>query len=989
MPNQIEQVPWNYPLVNTTQSKRTNRTGCPADRAYDLIGVDGSLHGGQRPFMGMRFERDLTGVLVTDSTHTVSGTQTIADHFPIQFRIDATQYAGAHLYRVKDEAGWCKIFLEYRRGTEASWVGPVDLVGWKTHGDKVMDVQVVGRFVYVYVQGETPFVFYIRNVSLDLNDRETACVTPTTTTTSPAPDYELIIITDPGPGPTISLKGGDPLGIMAAENGVAFLTPEASPTNGEDATARVLFFGFSNRNVNTVPLDDGTTGGDPIIGPSVLLHSTGPDVKVWCSPPQANPSFRSAKYVRPGPVVNTGDVDGDAPPVTKYTRAGWLWKEGNRRFGDPVPIVKGRYTFAIQLFDSRTGRRSNLSTKYSVAPPELAYGAVIGAAKEGTVVRQETKGVLTYEGVWYNDFYGVTFPAIDIIYDRNKYDTLIVYRSTRYDETQPTSSSTVRLFTEAQVPLIDYHTDVQPSAGSNGEMWRRSIYFNRLLDKELALQPEYVNDISYEETMPAAGCALFYEGIMLFGNSGEIQSNSEGLGRVKWSEPGQLSVELVAPLNDYPLENPSEEILSFKKAGPNVIALTDQSAYLGRKQSLFVQFYPLHTGFGTTGSRTSEVVGSFNYYLTHKGLKMLTSDGALENVETFDKVIVEDWVSDLDDVQMAFDPVMSALFIHNPAQSHTLVMWFNSNRVTELFDMTFKHVRRGPIPYDYTDVNSRLQERAVFVSEVRPTSSTYVWRVWTVDYARRRGNTRLLDITGDARFTIASKTTVSDGGTDYTKVTFSSGTVGTRIEGAYLYLLDGANAHKKARVIRKVDDDEILLDKDEADIMFHGFDAEDITGLRAGLSPVYFRWTGAQLGLQVETEEQVVSFGSFEFFRGRQAETLLCCFSTVSGTAASDTTNNDARFAALIFKGNEEDIVANERRFPEDINGNKMVSVANGPSIQPAAYGTDKHGYCASILFPGVEIVCPDLDFTLLAVRITGNILASFRDERQLVGATG
>ena len=45
---------WPYSLLKTTESKATSRTGVPIGFAAELVGVDGSVEGGIKPFPGFR-----------------------------------------------------------------------------------------------------------------------------------------------------------------------------------------------------------------------------------------------------------------------------------------------------------------------------------------------------------------------------------------------------------------------------------------------------------------------------------------------------------------------------------------------------------------------------------------------------------------------------------------------------------------------------------------------------------------------------------------------------------------------------------------------------------------------------------------------------------------------------------------------------------------------------------------------------------------------
>jgi hypothetical protein len=85
---------WYLPLIKTSQDKSTGRVGVMPDKAYELSGVDGTVHGGLRPLSGFTevLELDFYDKPYHDETSQ------ILDWEPTSFRVGSGhllhQYVG-------------------------------------------------------------------------------------------------------------------------------------------------------------------------------------------------------------------------------------------------------------------------------------------------------------------------------------------------------------------------------------------------------------------------------------------------------------------------------------------------------------------------------------------------------------------------------------------------------------------------------------------------------------------------------------------------------------------------------------------------------------------------------------------------------------------------------------------------------------------------------------------------------------------------------
>lgn len=894
---------WIYPIVSMSSSKRGRRALTQPGVCYDLIGVDGSVDGGAGFHYGFKKVWDLTGVAETGR----NAFQTMVGREGVTFRIDSGESAWGFVYGVWDSGTKrLKVFVEYAKGSDTTQLGPVlikEVASYENGDQRQMSVVVQGRFVFVFLEGEEPCFFYY--------DTDTSAIVAHTNT---GPGEQPLLDTSE------AVVSNSMLPTLVAEDGISLTTTGAAlaqfgvPSGDVPAQARVFLVFFYG--------DTTLTG----LGEDTVLH--GPtDMGLWTVTP---------------PGMTDPVIDGGGTERVEFWRSGLGALSG---LSTRIQREPSQYAFAYQLYDSVTGRKSQLS--------QLATTAV------GSNVAQNLE-TLNYQSEW------VLFGLLELVYDSSLYDRVLVYRSTR-------GLNNTTLSLDDDVLLSDFvATDQTLMTGA----FKRAYYFYQLVDPVLAGQETFLGDVVYEANMPTAGAALLYEGSMLFGNTTAFDAQRGGLGVVRWSNPYDVSPEDVSPLNRYFLVRPDEEIIAFKRAGPNVIGFSNTGLYQCRKENFVVKWTPIHEGLGLPGFYGSEVVGSTVYYVTETGEKGVGPDGMIDAVHVLDKLIQEDWAGQVQQVQQVYDATTECLYLLNPGQEHMAIMWLKTSMLSELYDAGFVHVSRGNVPRDVGVSNDYLQPRAVFWQKVEPSGSGADprWRTFVADYRREKASRgRMLDFTGStARFSL---------GQDFTSGVMLAGTnavftAGSNIEGCKLYVLNGPLAGRSATIRRRVDDFNVELEASDAANLY-GITASntvDGMGTRLGITPVYFRAVFSALGLVPNARGEGGAADMWDYMKVRHAASVGAAFTDLTGEAAADVVNCDARFASLIYKGNSETWVGYPtRKYPTLGDGSKVCSVTEGPSIYQAQ-AVEGPGYIGAALFPGVEIICPDLDFSMLNVLVVGTV---------------
>lgn len=624
-----------------------------------------------------------------------------------------------------------------------------------------------------------------------------------------------------------------------------------------------------------------------------------------------------------GSIQITGGVQGMLTPVTANT--------------DPISEIPTSVSCMVQFYDTRTGTRSNISQPIALN--------------------------------WDDTSNNWRWIAAEIVYDHTRWDTAYIYRTvsraiSTYGEVGGNQFHLDRIIT-----LADYET--QDQTGTGGAEFTRAFYFYEIPDNILVLQETFQTDVYYDPEMPTAGALELYEGTMLFGNTGRLDSTRGGLGVLRWSNTYDVSPQQISPFNIYPLQNPSEEIIRFVKVGPNVIGFTRASSYLIRKENIYVKAYHMHLGFGLVTPTAACEMGSLVYYLTAKGIKSLDATGALDDLNVLDDLVRSRWKLDLASISMAYDAEMSAVFIHNARAFETAILWMNEGYVTEMRDTTFFAVKEGlvPDPGSPDEDNPEWTPRAIWGQDIRTSVDDRVIRFMVWDHWGQKdpGHRMMPHTLAQTRYLV--------------KANFDAGSVLTLysgdfsddkgIEGCYLYVLDAEDETligKKAEILYGNTGEELTL----------GAGASGLYGLKENdkvcISPVLFRWVGSPLALVAEDGTQFSS--SANYFTPRTLDSIACAFTNVSGALLEDEPQ-DGYFRGLIFSGSDED--AHAVAYVVHPNDGLHRSLADGASVVPAAFGKaptleGKPGVRGTCICPAVEVYVTDVTFTLLAVAVGGKI---------------
>lgn len=674
---------------------------------------------------------------------------------------------------------------------------------------------------------------------------------------------------------------------------------------------------------------------------------------------------------------------------------------GDNILAEPIKFGPNTMGVAYMLYNSATGRQSSLSDICKFTVPDTKIETP-DAPRE----------IPTH------------YISIDVTYDPREFDRMYVYRTLQEELAGGTAFASI-LSLESIVDL-EKHQLFTKSNNDSGVSWNddtrdQAFYTFELTDEALLYKPTFDDQTPiYDENIPYGGELEFYNNTLFVSNINNspapiadeevVNEIKRGLGELRWSSLTNYSPEMFPVENFFIPDTPTNEIISMASVSGKLIGFSRDRMYFIQKEggggSAFMRIVEMHEGFGTISGRTVAAVGSFIYFLTTRGMKTVSTQGRLDDVRAFDKVITDDWAAVLSNCSVAYDPGSSALFILSPDNEEIQVLWFNSSRTTTIKDATFKETRTGVWPESASkdkgslteaDLKTALVERAMFLQNP-PLSSTNaatgVPRVFTLDYKREKrtadggNNPRLTMQDGHGDTLLTVKTTppasspwttsvqVDETNIDVTFTTAAGDVVGNPWIGAYMYCIDSSTESfigKKSKIIG--------VEHDGGGDKFH-FGDTNLASIPAdsvlALSPIYFRWIGHPLPVTSESTGRV----SQDLHRTKQIDSLGCSFVEVSSPSASYDAYS--RFKGTVVEGSLGTSKADNWVLDQD--GTKVQSIKDGESDRWVSFGsnsdlTGNYGVIGGTLSPGVEVIIPDVDFRLMSVLVNGKILPSYRSD--------
>ena len=332
-----------------------------------------------------------------------------------------------------------------------------------------------------------------------------------------------------------------------------------------------------------------------------------------------------------------------------------------------------------------------------------------------------------------------------------------------------------------------------------------------LVDDALPFQTMYDPQKDIVVSPPQSGTIGEYEELTFMAQA----SSSDGGYDTLSSSPEHTSPEYFSTYNTRVGKSEDGRPLRFIPAGDSLFQLCYNAIIHIFKSGKLkpIQFSRLHRKRGPVGKEVAHSSGNSVFMISGLGLVVLNaSDGSMGSITAVDRVIFDDWKSEISNVKSCYDAKLNASFFLNPTREEMMILW-HSTRVCSLLDGTnFVGATSGP------DIGTGKNDRAFFITAtgliVSPdnlgTGSGTMWDI---------SNSYSLNGTATA----TSSSTLTD----------ANATLNEDMVGAKLYITTGNNAGDSQEI-------ETINNTTKVITFVSNFDNDISTGDTYAISPVPF-----------------------------------------------------------------------------------------------------------------------------------------------------
>lgn len=292
-----------------------------------------------------------------------------------------------------------------------------------------------------------------------------------------------------------------------------------------------------------------------------------------------------------------------------------------------------------------------------------------------------------------------------------------------------------------------------------------------LTDQALPFQTMYDPEKDIISTPPQSGSIGRYEGQTYLAQAASVDGGYDTL----FSSVEHTSPEYFSTYNKREGDPEDGRPLRFIGAGNSLFQLCYNAiVHIFKSGKLRpIQFLRLHEKRGPVGKEVAHSSGNSIFLITGLGLSILNaSDGSLGTVSAADRVIFDDWKSEISDIKSGYDALCNASFFLDATREEMLILWHSTQTCTMLDGANFVGVTSGP------DIVTGKNSRAFFITKTGLIVSPDVLEA---------GSGTMWDISSS--YTLNG--TVTTGGTTLTD---SGATLNADMVGTKLYMATGDNA---------------------------------------------------------------------------------------------------------------------------------------------------------------------------------------------------
>ncbi|KKN03144.1 hypothetical protein LCGC14_1110570 [marine sediment metagenome] len=230
-----------------------------------------------------------------------------------------------------------------------------------------------------------------------------------------------------------------------------------------------------------------------------------------------------------------------------------------------------------------------------------------------------------------------------------------------------------------------------------------------LVDEALPFQIMYDPEKDIIASPPQSGTIGRYGGVTFMAQASSVDGGYDTLS----SSPEHNSPEYFSTYNRRIGDPEDGRPLRFIPAGDSLFQLGYNAIIHIFKSGKLkpLQFSRLHKKRGIVGKEVAHSSGNSVFMITGLGLVILNAtDGSMGSVTAVDRVIFDDWKSELSDVKSCYDALMNASFFLNSTRNEMLILWHTTKISTMLDGANFVGATSGP------DITSGKNDRAFFIT---------------------------------------------------------------------------------------------------------------------------------------------------------------------------------------------------------------------------------------------------------------------------------
>jgi len=230
-----------------------------------------------------------------------------------------------------------------------------------------------------------------------------------------------------------------------------------------------------------------------------------------------------------------------------------------------------------------------------------------------------------------------------------------------------------------------------------------------LVDEALPFQTMYDPEKDIIEAPPQSGTIGRYSDVTFMAQAASVDGGYDTLS----SSPEHVSPEYFSTYNKRKGNPEDGRPLRFIPAGDSLFQLCYNAiVHIFKSGKLKpLQFSRLHKKRGIVGKEVAHSSGNSIFMITGLGLAALNAnDGSMGSITAVDRIIFDDWKSEISTVKSCYDALMNASFFLNSTQEEMLVLWHTTKVCTMLDGANFVGATSGP------DITTGKNDRAFFVT---------------------------------------------------------------------------------------------------------------------------------------------------------------------------------------------------------------------------------------------------------------------------------